>query len=344
VERAVKKRVLYRFAWALVVMFGVTSIAFVTTSLLPGDPARALVGPQARPADVDHARAIYGFDQPIATQYARYMGHLVHIHRASDKPEEHASCGAVGPLHVDLGFSFYYRKPVVDLLATRAARSLDLAVAALFVQLLIGVGLGTLAGAKRGTTTDRVAIGAALVGVSAPTFLLGLILQYLLAYKLGALPLDGYGTSALDHTRSLVLPALTLGIFGSALYARIVRDEVASGLSREYVKTARAKGASEWRVVFVHVLRNAALSIATLAALDLGALVSGAVVTEKLFRWPGVGQLAVDAVLNREGATILGTVLFASFAVVMTTLALDLLAAALDPRIRQARADSVPRK
>jgi peptide/nickel transport system permease protein len=177
-----------------------------------------------------------------------------------------------------------------------------------------------------------------LLGISAPTFVLGLGLQYTLSYKLGLLPYDGYGTTAAEHIRSIVLPALTIGVFGSALYARIVRDELRVLLRQDFIRTARAKGASRLRALVVHALRNALLPIATLAALDLGTLVGGAIVTEKLFRWPGVGQMAVEALQNRDGPVIVGTVLFASAAIVLATLSLDLAAVALDPRLRsQAR-------
>jgi peptide/nickel transport system permease protein len=202
------------------------------------------------------------------------------------------------------------------------------------VQLSIGLAMGLAAAARRGTRLDDALMSASLVGISAPTFVLGLALQYLLAYKVRLLPYDGYGTTPLEHARCLVLPALTLGFFGAAFYARLVRDELATLLGADFVRTARAKGASKGRALVVHALRNALVPIATIAVLDLGTLVGGAVVTEKLFRWPGVGQLAVDALLNRDGALVSGTVLFSSGAIVFATLALDLTYVFLDPRLR----------
>src|SRR6185503_9252487 len=160
---------------------------------------------------------------------------------------------------------------------------------------------------RQGTGWDEATIGATLLGISSPTFLLALFLQYLLAYKLHALPYDGYGTTPSEHLASIVLPSLTLGIFGAALYARLVRDEVGELLQRDFVRAARARGASYARAVVVHALRNALVPLATLAALDLGTMVGGAVVTEKVFRWPGIGQMAVEALLNRDGPLILGT-------------------------------------
>lgn len=329
-----------RLAWALVVVLGVTTVSFVVSQLLPGDPARLFAGPQASAADVARARAIYGLDRPIVERYARYWARLVHRGPGpvDRKDADHRSCALVAPgLHVDLGFSFHYRKPVVDLLAAKVPRSIELALSAFAVQVAIGVTAGLVAAAKRGSRWDEATIAATLAGVSAPTFLLGLVLQYVFAYRLRLLPYDGYGTTPAEHAASLVLPAATLGLFGAALYARLTRDEVASALVRDWARTARAKGASEARVLVVHALRVALLPLATLAALDLGTMVGGAIVTEQLFRWPGVGQMAVEAALNRDGSAIFGTVLFTSTAVVASSLAVDLLAYALDPRIRDRR-------
>jgi peptide/nickel transport system permease protein len=326
-----------RLAWGLLVIVGVATLSFVVAQLLPGDPARMMLGPQASPADVARARELYGLDRPLPVQYARFWGRLVHRGPSPiDKGDrDHRSCAPIGlGLHLDLGFSFFYRRPVVDLLAARAPRSAELALAAVLVQLAIGLSLGLVAAARRGTSWDEAAIGLSLLGVSAPTFLLGRVLQFVLAYKLGWLPYDGYGATGGEHLLSLVLPAITLGVFGSALYARLLRDELGTILGQDHVRTARAKGASGARVLLAHGLRNALVPVATIAALELGTLVGGAVVTERIFRWPGVGQLAVDALLNRDAPVIFGTVLFTSAAVVASTLALDLVYAALDPRLR----------
>lgn len=325
-----------RFAWALVLVLGVTSLSFVVVQVLPGDPARMLLGPQASAADVTRARALYGLDRSVPSQFVRYWAHL--IHRGSTPApgdKEHRSCAEVLPgLHLDLGYSFYYRKPVTTLLAARIPRSFELAAAALLIQIALGVSLGLGAAAKRFTAWDDAAMSASLLGASAPTFLLGLLLQYVFAYKLGLLPFDGYGATSAEHARSLVLPALTLGLFGSAIYARLTREEVASALGQDFARAARARGASRTRVLLVHALRNALAPLTTMAALDLGTMVSGAVVTERIFRWPGVGQLAVDAVLNRDGPVIFGTVLFSAAAVVAATFTLDVVDVLLDPRLR----------
>ncbi|APR77482.1 Dipeptide transport system permease protein DppB [Minicystis rosea] len=337
--RGALARALRRLGWALAVIFGVATLSFVVAQLLPGDPARMMLGPQAAPADVAHVRQLYGFDRPLPVQYARYWKRLVHTGPRVVDPKrdaEHRSCASLAlGVHVDLGFSFFYRKPVIDLLAARIPRSAELALAAVLAQLLIGVGLGLLAAAKRGTAWDDAAIGAALVGISAPTFLVGLVLQYVLAYRIGVLPYDGAGSTPTEHLRSIILPALTLGIFGSAFYARLLREELGTILGQDFVRTARAKGAAPLRILLVHGLRNALVPVATIAALELGALIGGAVVTERLFRWPGVGQMAVEALLNRDAPVIFGTVLFAATAVVAATLLLDLVYAILDPRLRR---------
>lgn len=334
-------RVVQRLGWALLVIFGVTTVSFVVEHVLPGDPARMLVGPQASLRDVERARALYDLDQPLPERYARFWMRLLHtgprVEAEARKLPEHRSCWVLGPLHIDLGYSFHYRQPVVDLVAARLPRSLELALAALAAQLAFGLGLGVLAAARRGTRWDELAVGTSLVGMSAPTFLTALLLQYVLAYKLKLLPYDGYGKTTTEHLASLVLPALTLGIFGGAIYARLARDELARELGQEYVRMARAKGASRLRALVVHALRNALLPLGTLAALELGALVGGAVVTEKLFRWPGLGQMTVEALVNRDGPVIAASVLLAATATVLATVVVDLGTTLLDPRLRSPR-------
>lgn len=329
-----------RLFWAALVVIGVTSVSFVIAYMLPGDPARMLVGPQASAADLEQARKLYGLDQPVDRQFIRYWKRIIHPAPASQGPStppEHGHCRPItSGLHIDLGYSFTYHKPVFELLKAKAPRSIELAFAALIFQALIGISLGAIAAQKRGSRLDEITIGITLVGISAPAFLLGLLLQYLLAYKWQLLPYDGYGSTPAEQLRSLVLPALTLAIFGSALYARITRDELCTQLRQDYVRTAKAKGASSLRVLVVHALRNALIPLFTLMTLELGTLMGGAVVTESLFRWPGLGQLSVTALLERDGPVIVGTVLFASTAVVLSTLLLDLVYVLLDPRLRSA--------
>ena len=321
-----------RLLLALGVVIGVATVSFIVVRALPGDPVRMLLGPQARADDVERARAIYGLDEPIWTQYGRFWWRLAHLPDGGD----HTSCASIGDtMHVDLGYSYRYRKPVVDLIAQKAPISARLAVAALLLQALFGLSIGLAAGRARGTLLDQLAIGATLLTTSAPIFGLGLALQYLFAYRLGWLPFDGYGRTEGDHAMSLILPALTLGLYGAALYARLTRDEAARALSADYVMAARARGAGEGRVVLVHAMRNALVPIATLMVLELGALIGGAVVTEKLFRWPGLGAMAVDAMVHRDGPVILGTVLFGAATIVVASLLVDVLTVVVDPRLRR---------
>jgi peptide/nickel transport system permease protein len=330
-----------RLAWALAVVWAVTTLAFFVNNVLPSDPARMIAGPQARPQDVEKIRKQLGLDRPIVAQYALFMRRLVHVAPGGDAGRagvsgEHANCAAFGRVHLDLGRSYVMRRPVCAVLGERLPRTAFLAVAAMIVQLVLGAGAGMLAATKKGTLLDHGAVAATLLGISAPTFVTGLLLQFVLAHKLHLLPIDGFGDTAADHAVSVVLPALTLGMFGAAYYTRLVRDEMIVLLKQDYVRTARAKGVPRWRVVVVHAARNALVPLVTVVALDLGALVGGAIVTETLFRWPGLGALSVSALLDRDGPMILGTVILTSTAIVAANLVADLAYLVLDPRVRRA--------
>lgn len=336
------RRAAWRAATCLVVIWIVLTTAFLIHHVLPSDPARAVAGPQARPADVERIRKRLGLDQPLRTQYATFFRRLVHVGPASPPPKdpEHASCSAWGRLHLDLGMSFQKRKPVAKLLGERLPRTALLALAAIGVQILIGVTAGVIAAIKRGRLLDHGMIAMTLIGVSTPTFITGLVLQYWFAYRWRLLPLDGWGSTVAEHAACMVLPALTLGLFGASFYARFVRDEMLGQLRQDYVRTARAKGAAGWRVVLLHALRNALMPLVTVVGMDLGALLGGAIVTEKLFRWPGLGALSVDAVVDRDGPVVMGIVLVATLAVVLTNVLVDALYAVLDPRLRSQGATS----
>lgn len=326
-----------RIAWALLVVFFVTTATFVINRALPTDAARMVAGPQARPADVARIRAQLGLDRSVAEQYAIFLRRVVHPGPRTFDPKtspDHASCGSMLGVHVDLGRSYQQRRPVVKVLAERVPYTFVLALASVLISVVIGVGTGVLAALKRNTWTDTATVAAALVGISAPTFLLGVMLQWLFAYRLQLLPLNGAGEGWLDGAKHIILPALTLGLFYGAYYTRLVRNEMIELLDADYVRTARAKGVSWPRVVIVHALRNALVPIVTVVGLDLGALLSGAIITEQLFSWPGIGGLAVRAMRERDGPVIVGTVLVGATAVVLANLLVDLAYAALDPRIR----------
>jgi len=331
-------RLVKRLIWVALVVFATTTLAFVVSNVLPGDPARMVAGPQARPDDVARVRKQLGLDKPLAVQYAHYMKRLVHFTVQTGGDAEHLTCAELGPVHLDLGKSYQQRRPVVTLLGERLPRTLWLALCAIAIQTLIGTAAGAFAAYRAKTFWDRFTIGITLIGVSAPTFLIGIALQYIFAHKLHMLPLDGFGNSLPEHIVSVVLPSVTLGIYGAAYYSRIVRDEMHDLLRRDFIQTARAKGVPEWRVVCGHALRNAAAPLVTVVGLELGALVGGAIVTESLFRWPGVGALSVGAVLDRDGPVIMGTVLITSLAVALSSVLADLLVALLDPVARGERA------
>jgi peptide/nickel transport system permease protein len=324
-----------RTAWAIVSVWVVVTLAFFLNHGLPSDPARAIAGPQARPADVARIRTQLGLDRSVFTQYRLFAARLVHFAPGDAGVTGHSSCEPLGPIHVDLGTSYQRRKPVIRIIAERLPRTLSLAAAALAVQTAIGVAAGVLAAARRNTGWDRGFGMIALVGISTPTFLVGILLQYLLAYRLRWLPLDGYGMTMGEHAESLVLPALTLGVAGAAYYARLVRGEMIDVLRQDFVRTARAKGVGPRGVVLHHALRNALLPLVTAVGLDFGVLVGGAVVVEKLFRWPGLGQLSVDAVFDRDAPVVLGVVIVTSSAIVLANLVVDLSYALIDPRVRR---------
>lgn len=330
-------RLARRLGWALVVVALVAALGFVLTQLVPGDPARVLAGPHASPAELERVRALYELDGSPSRQLVRTYGRLVH--RPPTQPGEperarHASCVALGPVHVDLGRSVHYRKPVAALLSDKARRSLDLALGALLVQALVGLGLGLAAAARRDGPLDRAALGLSLALLCVPSFVVGLGLQRLLGHDLRWFPIDGDAGGGPLYLRSLALPALTLGLVGAGLFLRITRDEVVRALSSRFAITARAKGASRARILVRHALPVALVPMATLLLLDLGALAGGAIVTERIFRWPGLGSMMVEAVANRDGPLLVGLTIAASVFVALATLIVDALTWALDPRTR----------
>ena len=329
-----------RLVWAVFVVWATVTLAFVVSHTLPSDAVRMVAGPQARPQDIARIRSELGLDQSLWVQYARFMGRLVHVAPAGAPEGEkaHATCARlVGRLHLDLGKSAQQRRPVVTILSERMPRTVVLALAAAFVQVLLGVSAGVLAASRKKTAIDHLAVGVSLLGISAPTFIIGLFLQWFFAYRLRLLPLDGWGETFMGHVASVILPALTLGVFGAAYYTRMVRDEMIGQLGQDYIRTARAKGLSRRAVVVRHALRNALMPIVTILGIDVGTLIGGAIVTESIFRWPGIGSLSVTAMLDRDGPVIMGCVLVTAVAVVLSTMAVDFVYAALDPRVRAER-------
>jgi peptide/nickel transport system permease protein len=307
-------RIVKRMAWAVFVIWATVSLTFVVHHALPSDPARMVVGQQAPPAAVAKVRAELELDRPLYVQYAHFVERLVHL---------------------DLGKSYHQRRAVATILAERMPRTMFLAVAAALVQAVLGIASGVFAASRARRPQDRAAVTLSLLGVSLPTFATAIALQWLFAYELRWFPIDGFGASIGDHLRSVVLPAVTLGVFGAAYYTRVVRDEMIGELAQDYVRTARAKGVSPTGVVVRHALRNALVPIVTLFGLELGALLSGAIVTESVFRWPGIGSLSVDAMLDRDGPVLVGCVLVTSAIVVTVSILVDIAYLIVDPRLRR---------
>jgi len=299
-----------RLGSAVLVVFGVCTLVFLLIHLVPGDPVEAMLGESARPADRTALREALGLDRPVGEQYLAYLGRLVRL---------------------DLGQSFQFQRPVADLLAERMPPTLELAGAALVLALVLAVPLGVLAARNRGGLLDSGAMGFSLLGISIPNFWLGPLLILVFSLWLGWTPVSGR-----DGPASLILPAVTLGTGLAAILARMVRSSVLEVLEEDYVRTARAKGLSEAAVLWRHALRNAWLPVLTLVGLQLGGLLGGAVITETVFAWPGVGSLLVEAIQNRDYPVVQASVLLVSLAYVLVNTLTDLVYARVDPRIRLA--------
>jgi len=289
-------------------LVGVATLVFAFLHLVPGDPVEIMLGESAAPADVAALRHELGLDRPLAVEYVRFLGR--------------AARG-------DLGRSIAYRVPVVDVIASRYPATLELAAAAFLIALAVGVPLGVAAGVAPGSAVDRIARGASLLGACLPTVWLGPLLVLLFAIRLDWLPVSGRGTAA-----NLVLPAATLGLGMAAVLIRLTRATMLSALRADHVRTARAKGVPEWRVVLVHALRNAAAPIATVAGLQAGALLAGTVITETIFAWPGLGRLVVQAIDARDYPLVQGCVLVIGVSYVAVNTLTDLAHRLLDPRLR----------
>ena len=304
---------LRRLAWSLLVVCFVVSATFLMTMAIPADPARTLVGPHGDQETIARVREAYCLDGGFAHQYGCFIGNVA---------------------RGDLGTSFRSQRPVADIILDRVWPTAQLALAAMFLQLLLSLPLGILAAVRRNKGADVAASTAALIGQSAPTFFIGTLLVYLLGFRWAWFPVSGYGEAGWDRLHHLFLPALTLAVTGMATYTRILRAEMIEILAEDYIRTARAKGVSERRVVLRHALRNALGPVVTLVGLDLGVLMGGAVITETIFAWPGLGREVLQAILEIDIPLIVGVVLVAAVAIVVANLLVDLAYAWLDPRVR----------
>ncbi len=297
-----------RLAASVLILLGVTIITFSLSYLIPADPVRMIAGRSATAQTVESIRRELGLDRPLHEQYLGYLGDVV---------------------RGDLRRSYVQKTEVATLIESRLPATLQLMAGAIFFELLIGIPAGIYAATRRGRASDRGVMILSFAGVSTPQFVVGLLLLYVFANLLGWFPMSGYGT--IWH---LVLPALTLGIAGGGWYSRMIRSSMIDVLRQDYVRTARAKGVSERGVVLVHALRNAILPVVAMIGLDIGIFMGGIVVVERVFGWPGIGQLAWQAIQRVDIPIIMGVTLVAAVAIVLGNLLADLVAPLIDPRIR----------
>ncbi|MBB3657795.1 peptide/nickel transport system permease protein [Rhizobium sp. BK650] len=300
--------VLRRLIQAALILLGVAAITFVLLYALPADPARMIAGRSATAQTVANIRHELGLDQPLLVQFSTYLTNL---------------------LRGDLGRSYAQKTEVWTLIAARLPATLVLMAAGILVEAVLGLTLGTIAAMRRGGFGDRLVMTASFVGVSAPQFVVALLLLYVFAVTLGWLPMSGYGTPA-----HIVLPASTLGVLGAGWYARMVRSAMIDVLNQDYVRTARSKGLSSRRIIFRHALPNAILPIIAMIGIDIGQFMSGVVVVEAVYGWPGIGQLAWQAIQQVDIPIIMGVTLTSALAIVIGNLLADLVAPLIDPRIR----------
>ena len=302
------KYIIRRLFHIVPVLFGVTLITFSLLHLIPGDPAQILAGADASAKDIEALRKVMGLDKPLVVQYLDYL---------------------TGLLQGDMGRSMSTGRPVLDELLDRFPNTIILAIAGVGVAVLLGIPVGVVAAIRSRTLVDHGSMIFALLGISAPAFWLGFMLMMIFSVQLGWLPSAGYRTPA-----HLVLPALTLGTGAMAIVARMTRSSLLEVLRQDYVNTARAKGVSEMVVIAKHALRNAMIPTTTVVGLSFGSLLGGAVLTEMVFAWPGLGRLIVYAIGIRDLPVVQGAVLLLASTFVLVNLGVDLLYGLIDPRVR----------
>ncbi|MEN8659020.1 MAG: ABC transporter permease [Marivita sp.] len=309
---------------AALLLLAVLVLNFALIHAAPGDPVEALVGEMggATPEVIADLRAQFGLDQPLYIQIGTYLGRV---------------------LQGDLGHSLYYDQPVTQLIADRIGPTILLVVTALFSAIVIGTMLGVFSAQNRRSVLSHLVTVIALAGFSAPVFWVGIMLILLLSVSIPLLPISGMTDSggaatglahALDVAHHLVLPALTLALIYLAFYSRLSRASMLEVLGSDYVRTARAKGLSRRQVIYKHALRNAVLPVVTFAGLQFGQVISGAVLVETVFAWPGLGTLAFDSILRRDTPTLLGILFFSALMVVVMNLLTDIVYRRIDPRIK----------
>ena len=298
-----------RLLRAVIALWIVSTVVFVVMRL-SGDPVPLLLPPDAPPSEIFRVRAELGLDRPLPIQYAVFVGNV---------------------LRGDFGRSIHFRQPALQVVLGYMPATLELGLTAFVLAAVVALPIGLLSAVRRNSVIDQAAMGLALVGQSAPTFFIGILLILIVSLKLGLLPTSGRG-----DWHNLALPALTLGAFAMASIARLTRSAVLEVLRADYVRTARAKGLSEALVVAKHTLKNAAVPIVTITGLQFGTLLGGAVVTETVFAWPGIGRLAIQSIYNRDYPVVQCTVFLSAVLFIVINFCIDLLYGLLDPRTRAA--------
>ncbi len=299
-----------------------------------GDPAASTLGPNAGPEAIADFKAKQGLDRPLMVQFASFLGVGRCVREASPAwSEDDSERGYCGLLQGDFGESFSHNEQVASVIGNRLPRTLLLGIVALVFELLLGLGVGIFAALRRNTLIDTGLMSAAYFGISLPTFVTGPIFLIVFCFLYGWFPLGGYGIDAADHLRHAILPGLTLAIIGAATYARVMRGELVEVLQSDFVRTARAKGLPASRVS-MHAIRNALIPIVTMIGMSLPLLVGGAIITEKIFGWPGMGMLAIESIANLDSPVVMGVVVVFAVAVQIGNLIADIAVAALDPRVR----------
>jgi len=305
---AVVRYVIRRIVLTIPVLLGVSTLVFSLIHLIPGDPAQVMLGEGASAAQVSELRTRLGLDRPLLEQYGEFMSGLV---------------------RGDFGTSIRTSQPVITAIAERVPATVELALAAMFVAITVAIPLGIVAAVARGTFVDHAAMTFALAGISIPNFWLGPMLAIVFAVELGWLPVSGRG-----GWQSLVLPAISLGAALAAILARMTRASLLEELRELYVRAARARGVSRTRAVLRHALRNSLIPLVTILGLQFGAVLTGAVITETIFAWPGIGRLLIQSITSRDYPLVQACILLIAITYVTVNLVTDLLYAVLDPRIR----------
>ena len=297
------------------VLIGVSILAFLMTDLAPGDAAQIMAGPQASQAEIENIRARLNLNDPIHIRYFTFFKNIITL---------------------DFGQSIQTQRSVGEMIFIRYPTTFVLATSSMIIATIVGLFTGILSGVKQYSIFDYASMIVALLGISFPTFWIGLMLMYIFSVNLGVLPISGLPREwwTIEGLRHLILPAITLGVYSAALIARMTRSSVLDVIKMDYIRTAKAKGLTERRVVLKHILKNALIPVITVIGLNFGTLLAGTVITESVFGINGIGRLVVRAIQNRDFPVVQGTVLIIAFTFILVNLLVDLLYAFLDPRIK----------